>query len=83
MSFGRRRGRMDVQLAEAATKVLVLVYRDVLVAEEDHLVFQQCVPDLAKGLVVERLGQVDAEDFGADARRQLPNPEFLVAHLVS
>ena len=73
----RRRG-MDVQLAEAAAEVEVLVLGDMLVAEEDHQVLRQRAVDLLEGLVAERLRQIDAADLGADDRRQLVDRDRVV-----
>ena len=64
------RRRMGVQLSEAATEIEVLFLRDVLIAEEDHQVLRKRSMDLAKGLVAEGLGEIDAADLGADDRRQ-------------
>ena len=62
---------MDVQLAEAAAERLVLLVRQLLVAEEDHQVLHQRVMDLLEGLVAERPGKVDAGNLRADAGRKL------------
>jgi hypothetical protein len=62
---------MQVQLAEAAAELLVLVVAELLVAEEDHQVVHQRIVHLLELLVAERPGEVDAEDLRADHGRQL------------
>ena len=61
---------MRLEVAEAAGEREVLLGGDVLVAEEDDLVLEQRAMDLVERLVVERLGQVDASDLGADRRAE-------------
>src|SRR5262245_58076757 len=80
--FVRRVGRrrMDVQLAEAPAERLVLVVRELLVAEKDHQIVHQGVMNLLENLVAERPGEVDAGDLGADRRRQLADFDSLVGH---
>ena len=73
-----RRGGMDVQLAEAATEVEVLLVADVLVAEEDHQVLRQRAMDFLERLVAERLREIDAADLRADDRRQLVDRDRVV-----
>jgi hypothetical protein len=58
---------MVFQLAEAPGKGHVLGTRQVLVAQEQHLVAQQRRPDLRKKRVIaHRVGQPHAGQFGAD-----------------
>ena len=71
---------MDVQLAEAAAELLVLVVRHLLVAEEDHQVLHQRVVHFLELLVAERLGEVDAGDLRADRGRQLAHRYGFVRH---
>src|SRR5471032_945862 len=71
---------MDMQRAEAAAEVLVLVDRHLLVAEEDHQVLHQRVVHFLELLVAERLGEVDAEDLRANGRRELAHFDGLVGH---
>ena len=66
----RRRGRVDVQIAEQAPEGEMLVLAQMLVAEKDHRVFGERAMDLVDRLVAERARQVDAAHFGADDRRQ-------------
>jgi hypothetical protein len=70
---------MNVQLAEPAAKILVLVDREALVAKEDHEVVHQRIMNFLELLVAQRLRQIDAVDFGADGRRQLAHVDGLVA----
>ena len=74
---------MRLQLAEAAREGDVLLGGDVLVAEEDDLELQQRAMDLVEGLVVDRLGQVDAAELGADRRAQRLNAEMVIGLLLS
>ena len=69
---------MEVQFAEAAAEIEVLVLADVLVAEEDHQVLRQRAVDLLEGLVAQRLREIDAADLRADDRRQLVDGDRVV-----
>ena len=71
---------MDVQLAEAAAELLLLVEVDLLVAEEDDEVLGERVVDLLELLVAERLREVDAFDLGADHRAQGYDANGLIRH---
>ena len=71
---------MQVQLAEAAAERLVLLVAQLLVAEEDHQVRHQRVMDFLKRLVAQWPGEIDAEDLGADAGRELAHLDRLVSH---
>ena len=64
------RGRVNVQLTEAAAEGLVLLERQLLIAKEEDQVPQPGVPQRRQGRVVERLRQVDAGNLGADDRRE-------------
>ena len=57
--------RMDVELAEAPTERRVLLWRHVLVPEEDDEVVQQRLVDLGEGIVVQGPGKIDAANLGA------------------
>ncbi|MNQ73955.1 hypothetical protein D3C85_887020 [compost metagenome] len=64
--------RMILQLAEAAGEGHVIGTAEVLVAQEQHLVLEQQLPDLGEQAVVAcRVAQVHATDFGADGTGQL------------
>ena len=80
LGAGARRGRMKVQLAEAAAERLVLLVGELLVAEKDHQIVHQRVMDLLEDLVAERPGEIDAEDLRTDHRRELAHLDGLVSH---
>ena len=73
-------GWVDVQLAELAAEVGVLVDADLLVTKENHQVVHQRVVNLLELLVAQRFGQVDTVDLGADHWRHLAHLDGLVAH---
>ena len=60
---------MDFKVAEAAGEGNVLLFADVLIAEENHLVGQESLPDFGDDLVSELFTETDAADLCADARR--------------
>src|SRR5262245_26483851 len=74
------RRRMHMQLPEAAAESLVLFGREVLIAEEDHLVLGELVPDLGERLLVERLREVDAGQLGTDVARELLGLDRAMSH---
>ena len=55
-----RRGGMNVQIAKPAAKRLLLVERNVLIAEKDHQMLHPGVVDFLECLLAEGLGQIDA-----------------------
>jgi hypothetical protein len=55
--------------AEIAPEPDVVVEADLLVAEKDHLVLDECPVQLLDLVVRQRPGQVDIADFGPDVRR--------------
>ncbi len=57
------------QRSERASDRLELVVGDVLVAEEDHAPLHQGRPDLLRRCGVQRLGKIDAREFGSNRRR--------------
>ena len=61
-----RRERMHGQLAEAAAEGHQLLGGDVLVAEDDQLVFDQRRLDRGELRVRQRLAQIDAGNLGAE-----------------
>src|SRR5215510_10298422 len=77
------RGRVHVQLAEAPSKILMLLDADLLVAEENDKAIQEGIMHFLELLIPERSGQVDAQDFRAYTRRQLADLDGLVVHWVS
>jgi len=48
----------------------------VLLAEDEHFVFDQCGGDLGDDRLVERVIEVDADDFGADPATDPPDVKF-------
>ena len=64
-----------MQVAELAAEGEMLLWADLLVAEEDHEVFGQRAMDLVHlavgGVAVDQLADVDAAYLRADDRRQL------------
>src|SRR6266702_8205800 len=82
-----RGGRMKMQLAELAAKGEMLLWRDVLVAEEDDEVFGERAMDLVHlpvgaGIVGDELADVDAGDLRADDGRELFDRDGLVRRAV-
>jgi len=75
-----RRGRMHMQLAEAAAEILLLLGRKRLLAKEDHEVLHERVMDLLELLVAELSTEIGAENLGADGRSQFPDLDRLIAH---
>src|SRR3546814_9225343 len=57
---------MGVEVAEPASESLVLLGRDVLVAEEDHQMVQESLPNFRDRIVVERLRQIDSANLRAE-----------------
>ena len=62
--------RMDLEVAEIATEVEMLLRGDRLLAEEEHLVLQQTGAQRRDRRLVERLAEVDVADLGTDRRAQ-------------
>src|SRR3546814_20842127 len=50
----------------SASESLVLLGRDVLVAEEDHQMVQESLPNFRDRIVVERLRQIDSANLRAE-----------------
>src|SRR5215475_6141820 len=71
-----RRGRVNVQFAEAAAERKMLRGRDVLVAKEDHEIFGERAMDFihlpVRALIVgDEPADIDAGNLGADDRGEL------------
>ena len=71
---------MEEDRPEAAGEGLVLGDVEFLVAEEHDAMLVQRVADLADRAVVERLGEVDAEQLGAAGAGDRPHLDLAVAH---
>jgi len=69
------------ELAEVRGKLEVLGAGDVLVTEKNHAELEQRGPDLGNGSRIERPGQIDACNKGAEVRRTPLGCNDLVAHL--
>ena len=68
ISLGGTDGRMRHQLSEPQRKAFLLgVIEMTLIAEEDHLVFEQYLVDRADHLIGQVARKPDVPDFGADA----------------
>ncbi|MNR02292.1 hypothetical protein D3C85_1181370 [compost metagenome] len=64
--------RMVLQLAEAAGEGHMLGATEVLVTQEQHAMLEQLGADLGKqAIVVDGVGQLDADQFGTDGTGQL------------
>ncbi|MNC29899.1 hypothetical protein D3C75_781670 [compost metagenome] len=64
--------RMVLQLAEAAGEGHMLGAAEVLVTQEQHAMLEQLGADLGKqAIVVDGVGQLDADQFGTDGTGQL------------
>jgi len=57
---------VDLQFTKPGTETKVLFRRQVLVVEEDHLIVEQRLTDLADNPVIERLRQIDPRHLGAE-----------------
>ncbi|MNY80832.1 hypothetical protein D3C86_2220720 [compost metagenome] len=65
---------MILQLAETAGEGHVLGAGDVLVAQEQHAVLEQLGTNFAEqAVVMDGIGELDADQFGADVAGQLFN----------
>ena len=83
MAPDRGDAAMDRQIAEQAAESLVAVVVEMLVAEEDHLVFGDGLNQLLDRRRLQRPGEVDAGNLRADAQRQRCYLDQLIAHGVS
>ena len=77
----RRRRRVDVQLAEFAAEIEMLLLAEVLVAEENDQILGQRAVDLVH-LPVARRAQIDAADLAADDRGQLVDGDRFIGRVV-
>jgi len=71
---------VDVDLPEPLGEGDVLLGRQRLVAEEDDAVFVQRAAQFVDARLVERFGEIDAEDFGAQRAGRRRDVETMVAH---
>ncbi|MNO53560.1 hypothetical protein D3C76_440090 [compost metagenome] len=68
---------MDVQVPEAVGQRPLRSWRDGLVAQEQHLVFEQGAVDLLELPLGQGLGQIDPGDLGADMGAQGADGQFV------
>jgi hypothetical protein len=58
--------RMDIQLAKSRCKLLVLLWLNPLLSEEDDTVLKKRLMHLLKGAVIHRLGELDTVHLGTN-----------------
>ena len=75
------RDRMDLELAEPTAEREMLLGGDVLVVEEQHLVFEQTVPQRRDGVVAHFFVQVDAVYLAADRGTEGFEGERVAGHV--
>src|SRR5262249_5275663 len=80
MAFRPRRVRVDVQFTEISAEPLVRFHVERLIAEKQHLVLRESLMQLLNLAVAKWLGQCDALDMGADARRNWRDTDGSIAH---
>src|SRR5215813_4304391 len=80
MPFRPRRVRVDVQFTEISAEPLVGFHVERLIAEKQHLVLRESLMQLLNLAVAKWLGQCDALDIGADARRNARDTDGSIAH---
>src|ERR1700712_1920539 len=78
--FRPRRVRMNVQFTKMPPEGLVLFKAQLLVTEEQNLMFGQRGMEFFDLMVAQRGGQIDARDFCAYARRDRVNLQCGIAH---
>ena len=54
---------MLLELAKSASEGDLLVWRELLITEENHQMIQQCLPNLCDNLVIQFVRQVDTMDL--------------------
>ena len=62
---------MHAQFAKAVAKCDLMLGIDLLVVENDHLIFHKGIMDGIKFVLAKLLAQIDAPDFGAQMRCNL------------
>ena len=71
---------VDVDRAESARDCEVLLGSEVLIADDDDAVLEECSPDSGERLVVDPRREVDAEDFDSQRSRDRPDLHPHVSH---
>src|SRR5262252_541216 len=80
MPFRPRRVWVDVQFTEISAEPLMGFHVERLIAEKQHLVLRESLMKLLDLAVAKWLGQCDALDIGADARRNRRDTDGSIAH---
>src|SRR5215475_1015186 len=80
MPFRPRRVRVDVQFTEISAESLVGFHVEGLIAEKQHLMLRESLMQLLNLAVAKLVGQCDAVDIGADARRNRRDTDGSIAH---
>jgi hypothetical protein len=80
LGMAGERGRIDFDLTETLGEGHLMIGANVLIAEKDHAMFIECGADIAIGAVVERLGEIDAADDGADIGGNALHVDCAVLH---
>jgi hypothetical protein len=57
---------VDLQHAETATEIDLLLGGNALVAEHHHVMIQVRAVNAGEVLIIDRAGQIEADDFGTD-----------------
>src|SRR5271166_5897574 len=83
MSLRTRRVRVNVQVSKIAAERLVRFHVERLIAKEQNLMLRQRLVQLLELAVAERLGERQAVDLGANARRDRRDVDGFVAHGVT
>jgi hypothetical protein len=83
MSLRTGRVRANVQLAKIAAERLVAFHVKLLIAKEQDLMLRQRLVQFLHLAVAERLGERQAVDLGANARRNRRDIDGFVAHGVT
>src|SRR5260370_20782382 len=80
MSFRPGRAGMNMQFTEISAEPLMGFHVERLIAEKQHRVLRESLMQLLDLAVAERLGQRDALDIGAHARRNPRDTDGSIAH---
>src|SRR5262249_37925051 len=67
-------------LSDSTRERQELLEREVLVAKEDHEILEPRLTNRADGLIVERCGEVDPADLGAESARERLDAKRLEPH---
>jgi hypothetical protein len=70
---------MDVQIAKQPAKAEVLIFAQMLIAEEYHQILGERAVDLVESTIAERLRQIDPANLTADNRGQFVDGDRVVS----